>query len=197
MSVMAPGFLRVLPKAPTLYFEYNADADSAGLYHGDFLVRMSRPYVDADNVPVGLENVLKILNEHPEFQGCFVINNHGYMGVGAGFYALCRGPYYGTEKENWRFADMPQCGFAWRPHYHVGYILTKPPRRDIPCLPWHLFVDDDRRISFDYKHIVKLADADISAKPAPALYKELVNSGADFVYMSKSGPKFKMFGDVQ
>ncbi len=173
---------------------YDGDTDYAGLYHGSFLVRHGTPYVPDDTL-LRISDLPKVLFEHEDFQGVFITNNRDLMGVGAGFYALCLGTTYGQPDEKWRYANMPGCGFIWRPRYHVGFIKTKPARRDIPQLPWHLYVDEAGMTSFDYRRTVRLPGVS-HLQPAPSLYKELLLNGADFVYMTEAGPQFKMIGDV-
>lgn len=193
MSVMAPGYLRALPKAPMLRCNYDGGTDSAGLYRGGFLVRLGT-YYGGDSI-LKLRELPKVLVDHEDFQGIFITNNRDLMGVGEGFYALCLGSTYGQPNEKWRYASMPGCGFTWKPRFHVGYIKTKPVRRDLPQLPWHLYVDGEGKTSFDYKDVVRLPGV-VRQPPAPSLYKGLLQRGADFVYMTKDGPKFMMLGDV-
>ena len=194
MNVTAPGYLRPTSKAPLLRFDYESETDSAALYKGGFLVRLGTLY-GGDTCPVRLRDLPKVMVEHESFQGVFIINNRDLMGVGDGFYALCLGSTWGQPNEKWRYASMPGCGFTWKPRLHVGFIKTTPVRRDLPQLPWHLYVDDRGFTSFDYKRTVKLPDV-VSTPPAPSLYKELIQTGADFVYMTSKGPKFMMIGDV-
>lgn len=174
---------------------YDGDTDSAGLYHGDFLVRLGSEYCPTDTV-LKISDLPKVLLDHDDFQGVFITNNRDLMGVGEGFYALCLGSNYGQPNEKWRYANMPGCGFTWHPRRHVGYIKTKPARRDITQLPWHLYVDDGGYTSFDYRSVVQLPCVSHLQKAPPSLYKELLLSGADFVYMTDAGPRFMKLGDV-
>lgn len=173
---------------------YDRETDTAGLYRGRFHVCLHDTY-DQSKSTLKLEVLPRVLQEHMAAQGAFLVNNHSIMLVGDGYYGLCHGDKYGQDDEEWSFPNMEGCGFTWHPIHHVGYIKTKPVRWDIPCLPWHLFVDEHNRTSFDYKSVVELQGV-VHEAPAPSLYKELIQSGADFVYMTVNGPKFMMIGDV-
>lgn len=177
-----------------LPFNYEGATDSAGLYKGGFLARIHTDY-DSEWSELTLGQVLLALYEHPNCEGAFLINNRNIMLVGQGFYGLCHGTKFQQEDEKWAYSSMEGCGFTWHPIHHVGYIKTKPIRRDLPCLPWHLFVDEQGRTSFDYRTVVSLPGV-VRTAPAPSLYKELIESGADYVYMTADGPQFKMLGDV-
>lgn len=157
------------------------------MYHGGFLARIGRPYIE-ETARATLRDAARMLAAHDEFQGVFVINNTDLMAVGQGFYALCLGSKLDTSKERWKYAHMEGCGFDWHPCVHVGYLKTRPVRRDIPQLPYHLYVDKDGYTSLDYKTKVKLEGAIAGA--TPALYKELIARDAEYVYMTSAGPIF-------
>lgn len=167
---------------------YDFETNTAGLYRGDFSCVTLEQY-DSSTCPLTVAILLTELYRHPDWQGVFVANNEFIMGVADGYYRMLHYSELNDPDKDYTHINLPGVGCTWHPSEQVGWVKTVPICKDVPQPPYALMVDKFGQTSLDYKSTFTLPGA-IPCRD-PALYKELIQRGADYVYMTADGPIFK------